>query len=345
MYPPPTTGFISRLNAGGSGLVWSTFFSGTGTDSIADLALLPDGRIVIGGQAGSPDLPGLTDFPSGCKPWAGREQGFISVLSPGAETLLSTLVTWNPGRLLIPGNTSPHFAAAVSPKGYREYASVADQRDVCVAEPADWTFVEETTPGHLLTIFGSGLEDAPVDFNGVPAKILYTSPGQINIRTPLDLPVGQTVTLRIGAAHRTIELPFGVASMMPRVYMGTVPFDPANRSVPCGGDVLVGSYQPEAINENGTRNGCNNRAPRSTTVELTLNGLGSARPEVTLEDLSVARIDSVDYAPDYFKWKVRVCVWPAIRENGTAPFISVTPIVNGVKLPYAPLVIWTAAAP
>ena len=344
VFPPAATGFITRLNADGSGLVWSTFFSGSEVDSITDLEIFPDGRIVIGGQAGSPDLPGLTNYPSGCKPWAGREQGFISVLSPAAETLLSTLVTWSSGRLLVTDETSPRFAI-VSAKGYREYDSLADQRDVCVAEPADWTFAEETAPGRLLTIFGNGLENAPVDFNGIPVKILFASAGQVNIQTPLDLPAGETATLRIGAAHRTIELPFRVVDRTPRVYMGSLPFDLSKRGAACQGNSLPGSYQAEAYNADGTRNACATPATRGSTVELTVNGLGLGRPDVMIENLSTARVDSVVYDPAYLKWKVRIRVWPEIRENGTDPYIALTPIVNGKKVPYAPLVIWTAPAP
>jgi uncharacterized protein (TIGR03437 family) len=304
------------------------------------MAILSDGRIAINGAAGSPDLPGLTGYPSGCQPWTGREQGFISTLSPGAETLLSTLVTWSPGRLLVLDSASARFGI-VSRNGYRQYASTADQRDVCVAEPADWSFVEETAPGHLLTIFGNGLQNAPVDFNGVPAHIIYTSPGQINIQTPANLPPGQTATLRIGAAHSTIELPFRILSRTPRMYMGAVPFDPANRGVPCDGLSLPGSYQPEAFNADGTRNGCGNPALTATTVDLTLNGLGVDPPNVTLEDINTARIERLEYDPVYLKWQLRIRVWPASRDK----FIAVTPIVNGVKLPYSPVVIWTTSNP
>ena len=214
-----------------------------------------------------------------------------------------------------------------------------------VAEPSDWTFAEETAPGRLLTIFGNGLEGASVEFNGIPALILFASDGQINFQTPLDLPAGEVATLRIGTAHRVLELPFRVVDRTPRVYMGALPFDLSKRGAPCQGNSLPGSYQAEAYNADGTRNACATPAPRGTTIELTVNGLGLGQPDITIENLSTARVDSVFYDPTYLKWKVRIRVWPEIRENGTDPYIALTPIVNGEKVPYAPLVIWTAAAP
>jgi len=50
-------GFVAKLDASGSSLLWSTFLGGTLTDSSHDLALDSYGRLVVTGRTGSPDFP------------------------------------------------------------------------------------------------------------------------------------------------------------------------------------------------------------------------------------------------------------------------------------------------
>ncbi|HEU0120662.1 MAG TPA: hypothetical protein VFQ91_09070 [Bryobacteraceae bacterium] len=341
--PPAATGYVSRLRADGTGLVWSTLFSGTKRDSITDLAILGDGRLVISGIAGSPDLPGLRDYPAGCSPWLAREQGFIAMFDAGAKKLLSTLVTWAPGKAVIVDEAGPRVGIA-APGAYRTYESVVDQKDVCLADPADWTFVSQTAPGQLLTIFGKGLEEARPVVGTAEARVLFSSPGQLNIQAPESLSGSGKTTLRFTTAYREVELPLEVASTSPRAYLRHVPFDRAGQGAVCNGASLPGSFSPEAVNEDGTPNSCGNPAPRGSNVMVPLNGLGSERPEVTLENLGTARVEDLRYDPTYLKWFLHVKVWPQIREYGTDPYVGVTPIVNGKKVEYAPLVIWTGPA-
>jgi hypothetical protein len=75
-YAPPTVGYVTKLNASGTGLVWSTFFGGSGAgggadgpivgDSIAGMAVDASGNILFTGLANSPNLPGLWNIPSRC---------------------------------------------------------------------------------------------------------------------------------------------------------------------------------------------------------------------------------------------------------------------------------------
>src|ERR1022692_91085 len=67
-YPPPTTGYVTKLNADGSGLLWSTFFGGSNQDAISAMAIDANGDIYIAGQANSADLPGSFAAPTGCRP-------------------------------------------------------------------------------------------------------------------------------------------------------------------------------------------------------------------------------------------------------------------------------------
>ncbi len=56
--------FVTRLNASGTGLVFSTFFGGAGDDEATDLALDPSGEVVVVGRTASinfPSTPGAFD--------------------------------------------------------------------------------------------------------------------------------------------------------------------------------------------------------------------------------------------------------------------------------------------
>jgi hypothetical protein len=50
-------GFVSKANPSGTGLVYSTLYGGSGSDSANAIALDGNGAVYIGGQTSSPDLP------------------------------------------------------------------------------------------------------------------------------------------------------------------------------------------------------------------------------------------------------------------------------------------------
>lgn len=50
-------GFVTEVNAAGSGLIFSTYFGGTGSDQANAIALDPNNSIFIGGQTASLDMP------------------------------------------------------------------------------------------------------------------------------------------------------------------------------------------------------------------------------------------------------------------------------------------------
>src|SRR5579885_1812482 len=50
-------GFVSELNAPGNGLIFATFYGGSGSDAINSIALDSSGNIYVGGQTSSQNLP------------------------------------------------------------------------------------------------------------------------------------------------------------------------------------------------------------------------------------------------------------------------------------------------
>ncbi len=91
-------GFVSKLSADGSSLVYSTYLTGTCGSVVQSLALDADGNAVVGGFTTSPDFPtlpgsyqpafpGPADQPS---PPNIFSAGFVSKLSPAGDKLLAS---------------------------------------------------------------------------------------------------------------------------------------------------------------------------------------------------------------------------------------------------------------
>ncbi len=77
--PPPASGYLTKLNSTGTALIYSTYFSGTQTDTISFAAFTANG-VYLSGTAGSPDLPGFDGFPAPCLP-----QTYATLLSADAN--------------------------------------------------------------------------------------------------------------------------------------------------------------------------------------------------------------------------------------------------------------------
>ena len=282
--PTASSGYVTRLKADGSGLVCSTYFSGTGAESIGDMKILSGGRIAIAGRTASKDLPGLSNAPRGCAPLVGRELPYISILASDVTGVLSTFVPWEAVEQGDLGLTEgPDGSLGVtSARQYVQYDSGAQPRAACLADPADWTLLGQVAPGQLVTIFGDGLDSAAVDFNGSAARILSSSPEQINLQVPLDVLPDNDVTMRIASADRTMERHLRAVQSAPSVFLVQTPFGVATPGVLCDGRGIAPAYQPLALNEDGSANACARGAPLGSTVVLLLNGLGAQSPDVQL---------------------------------------------------------------
>ena len=72
-----TDAFVSKINASGSGLVYSTYLGGSGTDSAFAIAVDSQGAAWVGGQTDSPTFPGTK----------GTGGAFLVKLSPGGSAI------------------------------------------------------------------------------------------------------------------------------------------------------------------------------------------------------------------------------------------------------------------
>lgn len=61
---PPADGFVTKLNAAGNGLLYSTFLGGSAGDAVSDIALDAAGHAHVSGETNSTDFPTLNPLPA-----------------------------------------------------------------------------------------------------------------------------------------------------------------------------------------------------------------------------------------------------------------------------------------
>ncbi|MCU1235608.1 MAG: hypothetical protein JWP63_3575, partial [Candidatus Solibacter sp.] len=324
--PPPPTGYITKVNAAGTGLIWSTYFGGSYADQITGMAVTAKGELWISGRAGSDDLPALAGTPEGCRPSANQKLGFVARVAPDGATAGPTqLIAGAPDCLyfgcpVLSGYPSDqaNWPLALRPDGTAIVAgtsgtvasvdSSSASRLTCIADPADNAQLRSVTPGQLISLFGNDLAPAGgaspssnfgVSFNGIAAPILYSSPQQINVQVPYEIAGQSTVQLQVTDQQIPLALSetrtLGVAGRQPAIFLS-----PAAAASPfpgytvCGGITSLGAAAV-AINADGTLNDCTNPAIAGTTVTLFLNGLGPVTP--TLATGAIAQSPAVPVTP------------------------------------------------
>ncbi len=259
MSPPPATGYITKINSTGTGLIWSTYFGGSYTDTITSMAVGPTGEIFVSGIANSNDFPALAGTPDGCRPQPNQALGFITRLAPDATTAgPSVLVTDSPhctyfacGELAY--NRVPNYQTgwplALRQDGTALLAGTngtvaavdfsSSSRLSCVIDPADNVQLRTITPGQVLSIFGTDLAPSVpfipptgaasssatfgVSFNNIPAPILYSSAQQINVQVPFEISGQTSVQMKVVDGQDPLPLSetltLGVAEHQPAIFL------------------------------------------------------------------------------------------------------------------------------
>jgi uncharacterized protein (TIGR03437 family) len=285
--PPPASGYVTKLNATGTGLVYSTFLSGTQADTIA-FAAFTAGGIYLSGQVESPDFPGLEGFPSQCLPetYATRISLDGSVITAARMVPGNVLAYDATGMLLAwTGTDLISFDPAAPPTAI-----------ACILDAADLRPVTSIAPGELLSIFGAHFVNgiagpAPGSFpasfagvtvtlNGIASPLMYISSQQINLQAPYEISNAAQAILTLTSAQmnesdlRTLPVTAG----NPVAFLDTVTSPASADCLPYGGLVWEGQPLPLAFNSDGSRNTCSNPARVGSVVRLFIAGLGVTVP-------------------------------------------------------------------
>jgi uncharacterized protein (TIGR03437 family) len=313
---PPSTGYVTKVNANGTALIWSTYFGGSFSDQITGLAVGPNGDIYISGHAASNDLPALVATPDGCRPSASQQLGFVARLSSdGAEAGATHLVTGAPDCIYLGcpigfGSSSikGSWPLVLRPSGglftagtNGTVASVdfsSSSRLVCMTDPADGVQLRSVAPGQVVTLFGNDLAPATpfiprdlvapstsnfgVTFNGILAPILYSSAEQINVQVPFEIAGQSTVQMQVTDNQIPLVLKetrtLAVADRQPAMFIAPEAIAGAFPGyTQCGSAISIGA-PAVAINADGTLNDCTHSAVAGSTVTLLVDGLGQVSP-------------------------------------------------------------------
>ncbi|MBX9600392.1 MAG: SBBP repeat-containing protein [Bryobacteraceae bacterium] len=314
VYPPPSTGYITKLNATGTGLLWSTFYGGSARDAISGMTVDRSGFLYITGQASSSDLPGMSaSTPGGCRPSVNQSLGFVARLTPdGASVAPAQLIygapvcTYGSCFADTQSTSSSAWSVAVRTNGDIIAAAIngalasidlfAPDRLACATDPADHVQVTSVAPGQVLSIFGSRIGPAralvppggsasslggiAVTFNGIVAPILFTSGEQVNVQVPFEIAGQDSVEMRLvnSGAGFTEHKSFRVQQRQPSVFLSR---DATESGVPgasyCGNEFSRAQHAL-VLNADGTLNTCSDGAAPGSTVTLFLNGLGPIHP-------------------------------------------------------------------
>jgi uncharacterized protein (TIGR03437 family) len=291
-YPPPASGYLTKINATGTGLLYSTFFSGTEDDTISFAAVTSNG-VYFSGQAGSPDLPGLDGAPLPCLP-----QSYVAGMSlDGTSITASRLLN---GAVLAFDSVTGQFLAWTGTNLISFDSASPPNPITCILDSADSRPVTSIAPGELVSIYGPHFVQGPitgysldslstslfgvgVTFNGIGGPILYLSNQQINLQAPYEIAGSAQVAVAItlmqgGAVAESITLP--VVAAQPTAFLNPAPLYDLS-GCPLSGIVYSGGPVALAFNSDGSQNSCFNPAPAGSTVTIFLQGLGVTGSAVT----------------------------------------------------------------
>jgi uncharacterized protein (TIGR03437 family) len=290
---PPAIGYLSEVNPTGTGLVYSSFFGGTQTDTIDFFALTPN-AIYIGGNASSADLPGFAGYPQQCLP-----QPYLTRLSTDGMEIGASRTA--PGKVLaydaFAGTLITSSSQGLINGGVYSVDPKAPQTPIaCILDSADLKPVTSIAPGELLSLFGefssgspatppsgqfpTSLDGVTVEINGIPSPLLYLAGEQINFQAPFEI---------AGAASASINLASPLRGISDSITLPIVASNPSaflNQSTSSGplficvveSAASVNGLLPLALNPDGSLNTCLNPAPGGSIVTMFLDGLGVTSP-------------------------------------------------------------------
>ena len=122
----PSDGFVAKLDATGSALVYSTYLGGSGTDQANRIAVDSSGNAYVAGSTDSTNFP--TQIPFQAANGGGSSDGFVTKLNPAGSALLYS--TYLGGS----GNDSA-FAIAIDSSGSAYVAGSTDSTNFPTQNP------------------------------------------------------------------------------------------------------------------------------------------------------------------------------------------------------------------
>jgi uncharacterized protein (TIGR03437 family) len=273
------SGFVSRMSADGTKLLYSTYLGGSEADTVKTIAVGTDGTMTVGGMSMSPDFPGLPAQLDNCRPGISlvhsKEREFLIHLSADGSTIESAQLI---------GGTNPGVGIA------------------CITDAADGVFADTVSPGELITINGLGVGPAAsetpgfsvappqiggvsVTFDGIPAVLTAAGGTIVTASVPFAVAGKQQTTLTLLQNGQAIDSrQLNIAATTPATFLlppngKTCDLPPmVNYGALTGGSPAPA---PLILNADGTINACDNPAASGSVITFFMNGLGVGTPQLT----------------------------------------------------------------
>jgi uncharacterized protein (TIGR03437 family) len=337
-------GYLTKLNASASNLLWSTLFGGAGSDVqagdvISGVGVDASGNILFSGTATSSNLPGLWSTPLASLP-NGKGEGFVARLSSDGTILSPTQLIAGSARvngIAVRSDGSVIVVPALSSVSISSAGRVA-----AICDTADAAKIVSVAPGQLLTLYGTALaplnpaqpsnsfppsfNGVTVTFNGLAAPILYTSDIQINLQVPYEIAGQNQVTMQVSSQSVSPAVSesyiLAVVERQPSVFIAGSAFSqPLFDAAGCNAQTVSG-LQPLAINADGTQNSCVNPAASGSVVTIFMNGLGATIPpnETSMISASgVAITPAAAFNPPFGSYMTTLESSASFLSTGTLP--------------------------
>jgi len=344
---PPASGYLTEVNPSGTGLIYSSYFSGTQTDTI-DFAALTPNAIYLGGSASSADLPGFAGYPQQCLP-----QMYQTRLSADAREIGPSRIV--PGKLLAYDAFAGTLIATTGSDVIAVDPNATQTPIACILDSADLEPVTAIAPGELLSLFGefssgspatappgqtsTSLDGVTVEVNGVPSALFYVGGEQINFQAPWGIAAEAQANINFAYAFSklTDSRTLPIVASNPTAFLNTATPSPALATCTIEDPASLGGLLPLALNADGSVNTCLNPAAPGSAVSLFLNGLGAAStPVVTATSpLTVASVSALAGGVPGV-WQVSLQITAGFGAGG----VQVSLTAGGVPVRDANLIVW-----
>ena len=274
--------FVTKLNAAGGALVYSTYLGGGSFDNADAIAVDASGNAYLTGNTDSADFPTANPFQPGN---AGTENAFVAKIME-----LPLVAPTLPANSVVNGAS---FRLATDANGAITPGAIVAIFGMDLASDT-----EEATAVPLPTTLG----DTSVTFDGVAAPLFFVSGMQINAQVPFELMAGAgTVTVQVTRGSKTSEAqPIGIAVASPGIFtlnrrgtgtgiiLHAVDFQPVSESNPAQpGEFLLiyctglGPVQPEVPSGQAVP-----VAPLAETLHTPLVNIAGIPAQVTFSGLA-----------------------------------------------------------
>ncbi|HEY4085134.1 MAG TPA: SBBP repeat-containing protein [Bryobacteraceae bacterium] len=312
----PTTGFVLKLSADGTQVIYATNLGGAQASRLSGIKFDSAGNLWAAGFTSAPDFPGISNVPPSGVDFAlelnSDGSGLKQVFSFLPNTATQFIGFDSDGRLLLLGSTGNLLRWNPDP-------AATTSAIFALTNSALPSSMSGASPGELATIYGVGLGPATGIAAAPDANGLYpTTLGGVSVGFTVGTTVIPAPLLYVGPGQINFQVPFGINTTTPMVVTTPTGQLPA---LPISVRGSVGIFG--VVNPDGTVNSQSNPAPTGSFVALYVTGLGA--PDAASQDGAISKEANPAFTSDV---KIQL-----LNSYGTLPVLyagTAPSLINGL---------------